>query len=260
MDMTRRTAIIGSLALAAGVNPVAGCSASGRPPPGATRVHVMGTIHSNHRTSTRYSLAVLEAAIRRAAPDVILTEIPPDRIGQALESFRATGVIDEPRTLVFPEYTDVVFPLSREMAFEIVGTAGWTQEIADNRRAALERIANDPARAGQWAEHLAAQRDYARATAGRGDDPRFIHTDEFDSLVAAAYSPYQRYFDDVLGAGGWTAINAAHTGHINAALDRISGQGLTALVTYGSAHKYMILSSLSDRSDIVIEDTRALFA
>ena len=259
MDMTRRTAIIGSLALAAGVNPVAGCSASGRPPPGATRVHVMGTIHSNHRTSTRYSLAVLEAAIRKAAPDVILTEIPPDRIGQALRSFRETGVIDEPRTLVFPEYTDVVFPLSREMAFEIVGTSAWTSDIAEQRRRALDRIRSDPDRAAQWAQHRAAEREYARRIGGRGDDPLFIHTREFDRLVEDSRRPYQRNFDADLGPGGWTQINRADTALIEAALDAISGRGMTALVTFGTAQKYKILRSLESRSDVELLDTGGLF-
>ena len=257
MQTTRRNAILGSLAIGLAAHPIIGCAS---PPPGATRVHVMGTIHSNHLRSERYSLAVLEAAIRKAAPDVILTEIPPDRIGQALKSFAETGVIDEPRTEVFPEYTDVVFPLSRELPFEIVGTAGWTQAIADNRREALDRIANDPARTAEWAEHRAAERAYARELAGRGDDPRFIHTEAFDRLVEASRTPYQRHFDKDLGAGGWTGINAAHTGHINAALDAISGEGRRALVTYGTAHKYMILRSLAERDDVVIEDTRALFA
>lgn len=235
-----------------------GCATEGARP-GATRVHVMGTIHANHLRSESYSLAVLDAAIRKAAPDVILAEIPPDRIDLALTSFAETGVIDEPRTEVFPEYTDVVFPLSRDMPFRILGTAGWTREIADNRREALDRIENDPARAEQWTEHRAAQREYARRIAGRGDDPLFIHTEEFDRLVEASRTPYQRHFDADLGPGGWTQINAAHTGLINQALDTITGQGLTALVTFGTAHKYMILRSLDQRDDIVVEDTRSLF-
>lgn len=244
--------------------PLSGCGAveSGQPAatPGATRLYVMGVIHSNHRRSETYSLAVLEAAVRKAAPDVVLCEIPPDRIDQAVASFRETGVIDEPRTEVFPEYTDVVFPLSREMNFRIFGTAGWTRAIADNRTAALERIENDPARAEQWAEHRAAQRAYARIVAGRGDDPRFIHTEEFDRLVEASRTPYQQYFDDDLGPGGWTEINRAHTDLINSALDTISGQGLRALIMFGSAHKYMILRSLMGRDDIELLDTRSLFA
>jgi hypothetical protein len=224
-----------------------------------TRLHVMGTIHANHRRSTAYSLDVLEAAIRKAAPDIILAEIPPDRIRRALSTFRETGQVDEPRTEVFPEYTDVVFPLSRETGFRILGTSGWTQAIADDRRAALRRIENDPERASQWAEHRAAQRQFARAVAGRGDDPRFIHTERYDRLVEASREPYRRHFDADLGAGGWTRINRAHTGLINAALDAASGRGLTALVTFGAAHKPTILASIAARADIELLDTRALF-
>lgn len=255
MKATRRTFLAGGLALGSAALPLVGCQN-----PGRTRVYVMGVIHRNHLRSETYSLAVLEAAIRMAAPDVILTEIPPDRIDQATSSFASTGAVDEPRTQVFPEYTEVVFPLSKELPFRMFGCSGWTRQIAANRRAALERIENDPARADQWAEHLEARREYSRSVAGRGDDPRFIHTREFDQLVEKSREPYQRYFDADLGPGGWSQINRAHNDHIAAALDVISGKGLTALIMFGSAHKYMIKRRLNARSDVVQLNTRDLFA
>ena len=131
--------------------------------------------------------------------------------------------------------------------------------MADNRRVALRQIEGDPARAEQWAEHLAAQQGYRRAVNGRGDDPLFIHTDEFDRIVETSRRPYQDHFDADLGPGGWTQINRAHTDLINAALDTISGQGKTALVTFGSAHKYKILRSVEGREDVELLDTRDLF-
>ncbi|NQX94988.1 MAG: hypothetical protein HRT64_08745 [Erythrobacter sp.] len=257
--LSRRSALRSSLAFAAGAASLAACSAAPQTRSGLTRVYVLGMIHSGHLTSETYSLGVLEAAIRKAKPDVILTEIPPDRIAKAISSFSETDEITEPRAAVFPEYTDVVFPLSRELDFEILGTAGWTREMADNRREALRRIEAAPERAVQWAEHIQARREFSRRLAGRGDDPSFIHTDEFDQLVEAGYTPYQRYFDADLGPGGWTQINDAHTALITAALDAITGQGLTALVTFGSAHKYKILQSLETREDIVLSDPRSLF-
>ncbi len=258
MKTTRRAAIAGSLASTIVAHPLVGCA---RPaiPQGATRLTILGTIHSTHRQSQSYSLDVFRDAIIKAKPDVILTEIPPDRIAEAKRSFAETGEVTEPRTRVFPEYTDVIFPLTRDMDFQIVGTAGWTQAIADNRQAALKRIENDPTRADQWTQHLAARRAYPRNLAGRGDDPLFIHTDEYDGLVEAAQTPYQRYFDQDLGAGGWTQINTAHTDLINRTLDDISGQGLNALVTFGSWHKYMIKRSVIQRDDIHLEDAQALF-
>jgi len=245
----------GSLMAAAGAG---GAIARAAKPP-LTKLYVLGTIHSTHRTSARYSLAALERAIRRAQTDQLLAEIPPDRIAEAYRSFRETGQVTEPRTTVFPEYVDVAFPLTRELPFEIVPTAGWTREIADNRRAALRRIQNDQNRADQWAEHRAAYAQYGRDLMGRGDDPLFIHTAEYDALVEKAQSPYQNYFDADLEAGGWTQINAAHTGLINKALDDISGLGLTAMVTFGSWHEYMILKAIAGRHDIELRDARELF-
>lgn len=259
MTYSRRNFVFSSVAAGLALSfPIAGC---GRvpPDPGATRLTVLGAIHARHRRSERYSLDVLREAVRRAKPDVIIAEIPPDRIEEAKRSFSETGRVTEPRTTVFPEYTDVVFPLTREMDFDILPGAGWTREIADNRRAALNRIENDPERADQWAEHLAARRAYSRELRGRGDDPNFIHTDEYDAIVEQAQGPYQRYFDPDLGPGGWTQINAAHTDLINSALDSITGKGLNALVTFGSWHKYMIKRSLAGRADIDLLDARELF-
>ncbi|MEM9501137.1 MAG: hypothetical protein AAF941_04760 [Pseudomonadota bacterium] len=265
MKTTRRSAIFGSLAAATGAGAASQSLASCAPGPAPandalTKVTVIGVIHRTHRRSRTYSLDVLREAVRRAEPDVILTEIPPDRIAKAKSSFAETGEVTESRTRVFPEYTDVVFPLSREMDFELVGTAGWTQTIADDRGAALKQIENDPARASQWAEHQAARAEYSRALNGRGDDPRFIHTLEYDVLVQRAQTPYQVYFDRDLGSGGWTQINAAHTDLINSALNSISGQGLRALVMFGSWHKYTIERSLLLRSDIERLDALDLFA
>ena len=259
MSLNRRTFAIALLATAVASPAIIGCSALAEPSPPKTKLFVMGVIHSNHLQSQRYSLEVLEAAIRNAAPDIIISEIPPDRIEKAISSFRATGEVDEPRTQVFPEYTDVVFPLIRELNFEIVGSSGWTRKIADDRLGALRRIQNDPARAEEWAEHRAALREFSRQLRGRGDDPRFIHTPEFDRLVEASRQPYERYFDAELGEGGWKEINLAHTSLISQELDKISGQGLTALITFGNAHKYKILESVEPRSDIELVDVRALF-
>lgn len=265
MKTTRRSAIFGSLAAATGVSAASQSLASCAPGESQTtgtltKVTVLGAIHRTHRRSNAYSLDVLREAVRRAEPDVILTEIPPARIAEAKSSFAETGEVTEPRTRVFPEYTDVVFPLSREMDFTLVGTAGWTQQLADTRSAALAAIEADPARASQWAEHQSARAQYSQDLKGRGDDPRFIHTPEYDVIVQRAQTPYQIYFDPDLGPGGWTKINAAHTGLINSALDSISGQGLRALVMFGSWHKYMIERSLLLRSDIERLDALDLFA
>ena len=263
MKTTRRSAILGSLAAASGAGAatqtLTSCAPGDEPVSTLTKVTVIGAIHGRHRESERFSLDILRDAMREAEPDIVLTEIPPDRIAGARRSFAETGEVTEPRTRVFPELTDVVFPLSREMGYSIAATAGWTRGLADDRSAALKAIENDPARASQWAEHLAARRDYSRALAGRGDDPRFIHTREYDVLVQRAQTPYQIYFDPDLGPGGWTRINRAHTDLMEEALSSISGQGLKALVIFGAWHKYMIERALMLRSDVELMDARALF-
>ncbi|MBL4658822.1 MAG: hypothetical protein JKY19_00570, partial [Alcanivoracaceae bacterium] len=74
-------------------------------------VIVLGTIHGQHLTQSQYSIEVLTAMIRKIAPDIILTEIPPDRYSIAMQEFLQTGKITEARVVRFPEYVDVIFPL-----------------------------------------------------------------------------------------------------------------------------------------------------
>ena len=114
------------------------------PPPSTTRldppanyvtqknkVIMLGLIHSGHIESERFGLPVVEKLIRDIDPDYVLTEIPPDRLADAMKGFMETGEVTESRVRVFPEYKDVLFPLSREMDFKIIPTAAWSRGMAD---------------------------------------------------------------------------------------------------------------------------------
>ena len=62
--------------------------------------------------------------------------------------------------------------------------------------------------------------------------------------------PYDRNFNDLIGAGGWENINAGHYALIEKALDQHTGKGKTFLITFGSWHKYYIKEQLAKRSDV----------
>jgi hypothetical protein len=215
-------------------------------------VVVLGMIHGQHRESALYGVEVIKSLIHAIDPDQVLVEIPPDRFPAALAEFQESGVITEPRVSRFPEYVDALFPLTREMDFEIVPTAAWTQPMADARRAALEAIQKDPARAEDWAAYEAANTaaDAAVAAGGAEDDPRWIHTDEYDSAVELGLSVYNEKFNEELGLGGWDNINSAHYANIARVLDEHSGEGMRFLITYGAGHKGWFLRQLRQREDI----------
>jgi len=214
------------------------------------RVIMLGLIHSGHLESQTYPLSLVENIIRDINPDYILTEIPPDRLASAAAGFAKTGEVTEDRVKVFPEYRDVVFPLSTEMDFKIIPAAGWTRGMADYRRKALGAIRNNPERADDWAKYTAANAE-ADATIGtRNDDPLFIHTDEYDAITKKRLTPYAKLFAEDLGQGDWERINAAHYSLIRSALDRHVGEGSTFLITYGAGHKYWFLEQLRLRGDI----------
>ena len=243
-------------ALAASDEPRASTSAETPAPGKKNEVIVLGMIHGEHRTSEHYGIDVVKNLIRSIGPDVVLVEIPPDRLPTALAEFESTGVIAEPRVVRFPEYVDALFPLTREMDFEIVATAGWTKPMADARRDALAAIRNDPDRAEDWAAYERAnqQADAAIAAGGDDGDPRFIHTDAYDNAVEIGLAVYNRLFNDELGDGGWDNINDAHYGHIADALDRHTGEGKRFLITYGAGHKGWFLRQLRQRDDIELLD------
>jgi hypothetical protein len=257
MAFSRRDALRGSLAAVLAAS--SGCARTPVSGSSATKIAVLGTIHKQHERSQAYSLKVLTKAVERFAPDTILTEIPPDRIGEALRSYRETGKVTEQRTLAFPEYTKTIIPWAEENGVELVGCAAWTRELADARREALTRIENDPTRAEQWAEHEAARSELSRKLRGRGDNPLFIHSERYDAIIKAGQTPYEQHFDADLGEGGWSAINAAHIALMKQALDERSGKGVRVLITFGAWHKYKILGALGLRDNIEVQEAAALF-
>ena len=221
-------------------------------------VLVLGTIHGGHETSERYDLKLLDAFIREVKPDYILAEIPPNRARAAMEGFLRDGRVTEPRVMRFPEYLDVVYPLTRELDFEIIPTAGWTEPMARFRSNRLREISEDPARSEEWAEYQAASlaSEECQETAGSSDDPYFVNSDAYDECVELDLAVYDRLFNAELGPGGWTAINRSHYGHIADALDKHQGAGKRFLVTYGAGHKGWFLRELRKRADIELVDVR----
>ncbi len=236
-----------------------GTSASGEAAAGApgalipNEVVVLGMIHGGHTSSEVFSLEVVRNLVREIDPDYWLTEIPPNRWDRAWAEYQASGSVEEPRVRRFPEYMDALFPLTRELDFQVIPTAGWTEPMSDFRAAYLDAYSRDPERAGSWAEYQAAAAASAEAlAAGAGDDPRWIHTDAYDEAYDIRMQVYARLFDADLGPGGWDAINASHWANIERALDRHRGEGARFLLTYGAGHKGPFLRELRRRDDIVL--------
>ena len=228
---------------------------AGETPP-LNEVVVVGMIHGRHETSESFGLEVVRDLVRAIDPDYWLTEIPPNRWDRAWAEYQATGTVEEPRVRRFPEYMEGLFPLSRELDFEVIPTAGWTQPMSDFRAAYLDAYSKDPERAAAWAEYQAAARASAEALAagGAADDPRWIHTDAYDEAYDIRMRTYARLFDISLGPGGWVAINRSHLANIERALDRHRGEGARFLLTYGAGHKGPFLRELRKRDDIVLLD------
>ena len=217
-------------------------------------VIIMGMIHGEHRTNPNYNIEVVKQLIREIDPDFILTELPPDRYPIARKEFDELDTIMESRVRVFPEYVDAVFPLTREMDFEIIPTAGWTKPMNDFRNKRLREIQADTAWTERWAEYQAAGRKSSEALKAAGDsnDPYFINSDAYDAANEIRYEAYNRILNDELLLGGWDNINIAHYWNIEKALNEHKNEGKRFLITYGAGHKGWFLRELRKRDDIKI--------
>ena len=200
----------------------------------------------------------LNELIQEINPDYILSEIPPDRMQVAMEGFMRDDTISEPRVMRFPEYTDVVFPLSKTMDFEIIPTAGWTQPMAQERSQKLRKISQDSSRTADWKAYTAAnaKSDSLYQATGRVNDPYFIHTQEYDDIQDVFLQEYNRLFNVELGLGGWENINIAHYWNIEKALEKHRYEGKRMLIIYGAGHKGWFLRQLRKRDDIVLLDMK----
>ncbi len=225
-----------------------------RPANLSNEVLVLGTIHGGHLTDTVYTTAYLTKLIREIDPDFILAEIPPNRFKEAMNGYIRDDSISEPRVMRFPEYTDVVFPLTKQMDFEIIPTAGWTKPMADERAAKLKAISADSSRINDWKTYQEGNRssDSIYRSTGKVNDPYFIHTHAYDSIQDIALRPYNRLFNVELGLGGWENINIAHYWNIEKALEKYRYQGKRFLIIYGAGHKGWFLRQLRKRDDIDI--------
>ena len=226
------------------------CACSKQP----NEVIVLGTIHGSHLQHQEFGVEVFKNLIRKINPDIILTEIPPDRFDEAIRTYQEKDTVTEPRVSRFPEYVQVIFPLTKEMDFIIIPTAGWTQPMADARSEKLKAISEDSTRKVEWQEYLHAVHlsDSLIKATGRAFDPYWINSPEYDSLAEIELEVYNRLFNEELGAGGWDNINTTHFSYITRALDAYAYQGKRILITYGAGHKGWFLRELKKRNDISI--------
>lgn len=217
-------------------------------------VLVLGTLHDSHLTQAQFSVDVLRGLIQRIQPDIILTEIPPDRFPIAMKEFQETNTISEPRVERFVEYTEVIFPLSKSMNYTMIPTAGWTKEMAEARSKKLSEISENPARAEEWSQLMEARERTKKLLAGSGKqfDPYWINSNAYDEIAEIELSVYNKLFNEELGLGGWDNINVAHYSHIEKALETYKNQGKRVLITYGAAHKGWFLRELRKRDDITL--------
>jgi len=251
------------LGLGACVQP-AGRTTPKQPDLPRTEVFVLGMLHDRHLDSDTWGLEQVRATIEALDPDVICVEIPPDRWPAAQALWQAEQRIEDDRILQFPEYVQVLMPLSNEMGFEVEPCAAWTSWMAEDRKAKIDAFRMEEENAEAYAAYRADStwtRTWAAATAPEvaDDDPVYLHSPAFDLRTKSELGPYASHLTDVIGRpGGWTYINESHYTLIDTAIRKHAGKRI--LVTFGAGHKYWFLEQLRYRDDVELMDVRPYLA
>lgn len=222
-----------------------------------TEVAILGAIHGGHLDSSRYSVEVVIATVRRYKPDVVFVEIPPDLFEESVARIDSRGFATTKADLAgldwtpaFPELYRGVIPLRKEMGFAVVPVSGWTRGVSAARRAFWEGPGKKPPFADRrrvydsFRKELGEIQDRERWL----ENPRFLNSPHYADLRRLERTLWSVSFDEGLGAGGEKAINRAHYGNIARALDQ--NRGRRVLIVYGAAHRYWFERELRKRADI----------
>jgi hypothetical protein len=221
--------------------------------PQNNEVFVIGTLHGKHLTDPVYTLDRFRDILRQLDPDLVLVEIPPDRYDLAWKQFLEQGKVEEARVKLYPEFTEVLFPIALEGHMRIVPCSAWTEKMAQRRSALLEQWMSSRPADSQQVERAQNMAEQKLEAAGLAHDPMRMHTAAYDRIVAEGMQPYESIFGDDLGTGGWQDINLAHYRHISDALDENSGDDRRVLIIFGAWHKYRLRELLSERDDITLK-------
>ncbi len=228
--------------------------------PKKNEVIVLGTIHSGHFEYKSYSLQVLRRIITEIDPDLLFAEIPPDRLPIALEQWKQNSIILESRVSQFPEYSEVIIPLSEKLKFEIIPTSAWTAALSKTREKKLDEIYQNPARSSDVKAYQDAVRKTNEILGKAADeyDPFIVNSAPFDDAIDIQMTAFENAFGRDLGKGGWEKMNQAHFALMEKALDKYAGQGKRILITFGAGHKGWLQRALRKRSDVVLKELTAV--
>ena len=222
-----------------------------------TEVAVMGMIHGTHRTSALWGIDQVMQTIANFRPDIICAEIAPDRWARIERDLAERDAIEDPRVLRFPEYADdgAILRSKTQLGYRVEPCAGWTLEMSDARNATIASFDEAPRfeeLRGRYRDAVVSVRAGLREPSLPADDPRYIHSSEYDERQKALLALYDQYQNDLIGPGGWANINVAHYRLIDAVIRE--NLGARILVTFGGGHKYWLLEQLSTREDIELFD------
>ncbi len=225
-------------------------------PPGLTlptRVALIGALHGAHFESDGFGVDVVRALLERHGAEELLLEIPPARVGEAVESNGEGGWSSR-----FPELSRAALPYAREREARVVGVSPWTGPLELHRARALDILRAE--RPDDWTAHtreLSTMRSRIEAMGG-DDDPRLLHTRAYDEVVRQGFEIYRERFGEALGPAARDARQARRIALIERRLDAIEGEGRRLAIIVPATEKGAVRRALEERDDVQLVEVGAL--
>lgn len=218
-------------------------------------VSFLGTLNAGHLRGA-YALEVIEYAIRRFEPDVVLVELPPAAFERAVsESDRFDGNVSDPSLLAsnwlvnLPELYEVVLPLRHELGYDVVPVSGWTVEAVQDQNDFYRAHPHGPME--RWYVVSNAALQAAMLQNDGAFDAFWLHGREFLALITAASRWLAYYSEEEMGQAGELRLHARHASYIDAALDEREGQRV--LVIFAITSRWYMEPFLRARDDFRFE-------
>lgn len=216
--------------------------------PDRTEVVFIASLHRGHLHHEDYPMSMLEKLVRAVEPEVVIAEIPP--AGRARIEAALAAEQPDPWLESFPELSQVVYPLHRELGFELVAASAWERQVSDDWSTYWAAHPNGP----DAELYQNAATHFARVTEDEDDDPEWLHSPTYRRLAAWTDTALSSHAGDELGAADPIRLGRRHAAAVVRAI--LAHQGRRIAVVWDARKRWILEREVQTLSNVTIHDTR----
>ena len=216
--------------------------------PDRTEVVFVPSLHRVHLHDEEYPMAMLEALVRAAEPEVVIAEIPPagqSRIESALSSDESDPWLES-----FPELAQVVYPLRAELGFEVVAASAWERRVSEDWRAYWSAHPTGPD--AELYQNAAIH--FASVNEDEDNDPEWLCSPTYRRLAGWTDTALSSHAAEALGAADPITLGRKHASNVVRAI--LAHQGKRIVVLWDARKRWILEREVRTLPNVVVHDTR----